>query len=108
MKKVIIIDYGVGNLLSLKMAIEFLGVKAEITNEKKTILENNYIILPGVGAFSKAIKLIKKFELDKILLEAKNNGKNILGICLGMQLLMSQSEEFGTNKGLGFFNVNVI
>ena len=107
MREVAIIDYGVGNLLSLKMSIEFLGAKAIITNEEKLILSCNHIILPGVGAFSKAMDLIKNLHLDKILLNAKNNGCNILGICLGMQLLMNESEEFGINEGLKFINGKV-
>lgn len=108
MREVAIIDYGVGNLLSLKMSIEFLGAKAIITNEEKLILSCDHIILPGVGAFSKAMDLIKNLHLDKILLNAKNNGCNILGICLGMQLLMNESEEFGINEGLKFINGKVI
>ena len=108
MRQVAIIDYGVGNLLSLKMSIEFLGAKALITNDEKLILSSSHVILPGVGAFSKAMDLIKNLHLDKILSNAKNNGCKILGICLGMQLLMNESEEFGINEGLKFINGKVI
>ncbi len=108
MRQVAIIDYGVGNLLSLKMSIEFLGAKAIITNDEKSVLSCSHIILPGVGAFSRAMDLIKNLHLDKILLNAKNNGSKILGICLGMQLLMNESEEFGINEGLKFIDGKVI
>lgn len=108
MKKVTIIDYGVGNLLSLKMSLEYLGAEVTITKEKDLILESSHIILPGVGAFKKAISLIKEYKIDKHLLEAKNRGVNILGICLGMQLLMTSSQEFGFSNGLNFIEGDVI
>jgi imidazole glycerol-phosphate synthase subunit HisH len=108
MKKVTIIDYGVGNLLSLRMALEHLGAKVVITRDKDLILDSSHIILPGVGAFSKAMSLIKEYKIDKYLIDTKNKGANILGICLGMQLLMTSSQEFGFSKGLNFIEGEVI
>ena len=108
MKKVTIIDYGVGNLLSLNMALEFLGAQVLITREKNLILHSSHIILPGVGAYSNAMNLIKKYNIDEYLIVSKNKGANILGICLGMQLLMTSSKEFGFTNGLNFIQGKVI
>jgi glutamine amidotransferase len=108
MFNVTVIDYGVGNLLSLKMSLEKVGAKVLITREKNLILNSSHIILPGVGAFPKAMSLIKKYNIDEYLLTSKNKGSNILGICLGMQLLMTSSCEFGLHSGLNFINGKVI
>ena len=99
-KKVIIIDYGVGNIQSLKMIFEKLNIDAILTKDEQEISKAKYIILPGVGAFGGAMKKIKEFKLDKYLRKAADNKANILGICLGAQLLMTKSEEFGNNDGL--------
>ena len=107
-KKICIIDYGIGNLLSIERAIEKLGYQATITNDKKIILDSTHIILPGVGAFGKAMESIKNLKLDRILKECAENNKFILGICLGMQLLCSESEEFQLNKGLDLIPGKVI
>ncbi len=106
-KRVTIIDYGVGNLLSLKMSLEHLGADVIITRDKNLILNSSHIILPGVGAFSKAMNLIKKYKINEYLFESKKKGSYILGICLGMQLLMTSSEEFGFTKGLNFIEGEV-
>jgi len=108
MKIITIIDYDVGNLLSLRMSLEHLGAKVTISREREIIENSSHIILPGVGAFSNAMEAIKKLNLNKPLIEAKNKGSYILGICLGMQLLMNESEEFGLTKGLGFIQGKVI
>ena len=107
-KKICIIDYGIGNLLSIERAIEKLGYQAAITNDKKIILDSTHLILPGVGAFGKAMESIKNLKLDRILKECAENNKFILGICLGMQLLCSESEEFQLNKGLDLIPGKVI
>jgi len=101
-KKVTIIDYGMGNILSVKNAIEFLGHKCQITNNNKIIENSELLILPGVGSFKVAMDEIKKLKIDIAIKEniKKNNGK-ILGICLGMQLLALSSVEDGENKGIG-------
>ena len=107
-KKICIIDYGIGNLLSIERAIEKLGYQAIVTHDKNIILNSSHIILPGVGAFGKAMESIKKLKLDKILIECNKNNKFILGICLGMQLLCSESEEFQLNNGLDLIPGRVI
>ena len=107
-KKICIIDYGIGNLLSVERAIEKLGYQAIVTHDKNIILNSSHIILPGVGAFGKAMESIKKLKLDKILIECNKNNKFILGICLGMQLLCSESEEFQLNNGLDLIPGRVI
>ena len=99
-KKVTIVDYGLGNLLSLKRAFEFIGADVIISNEHKDIIDSPRIILPGVGAFPKAMEYIKNLKLDEILFSATRKEKPLLGICLGMQLLLSESEEFSLTKGL--------
>ncbi len=107
-KKICIIDYGIGNLLSIERAIEKLGYQAIVTHDKNIILDCSHIILPGVGAFGKAMESIKELKLDKILIECAENNKFILGICLGMQLLCSESQEFQLNKGLDLIPGKVV
>lgn len=105
---IVIIDYELGNTLSVKNAIEKLGYQCEITNEKKKINESTHIILPGVGSFQKGIANLKKFNLIEILNEEvliKN--KKVLGICLGFQLMCKNSSEFGFFNGLGWLNLEV-
>ena len=98
--RVTIIDYGLGNLLSLQRAFEFIGVNAIITREHKLILGSTHVILPGVGAFPVAMDSIIKFKLKESLLKVANSGIPLLGICLGMQLLLTESEEFEHTRGL--------
>ena len=98
--RVTIIDYGLGNLLSLQRAFEFIGVNAIITREHKLILGSTHVILPGVGAFPMAMDSIIKFKLKESLLKVANSGIPLLGICLGMQLLLTESEEFEHTRGL--------
>ena len=99
-KKVTIIEYGVGNTKSLKMVFNKLDIDAILTSDKDDIINSKYIVLPGVGAFASAMEKIKKFRLDESIKKASENNAYILGICLGAQLLMSTSEEFGKNTGL--------
>ena len=98
--KVTIIDYGAGNLLSLKRAFEFLESKVVITSDQKLITNSSRIVLPGVGAFAKAMKSIRDLNLEETIISVAKKGVPFLGICLGMQLLLSESEEFGHTKGL--------
>jgi glutamine amidotransferase len=107
-KNICIVDYGVGNLLSIERSIQKLGYTSKVSNDRKTILDSSYLILPGVGAFGKAIETIKKLNLDEILKEYVKKGKFIMGICLGMQLLCSESEEFGINKGLNLIPGKIV
>ena len=99
-KKITIIDYGSGNLLSLTRAINEIGFNCELTNKKSKIKNASYLILPGDGAFGHAINKIKKIGLFDEIINYSKLGKPLLGICLGMQLLVSRSEEFGSYKGL--------
>ena len=97
---VAIIDYGVGNLFSLVSSFKIIGEKAIVSSDEKEILSADRIILPGVGAFEDAIKKLKNTGLDKTLLECVKQGKPVLGICLGMQLLFDKSFEYGEFEGL--------
>lgn len=96
-----IVDYGLSNLLSVRRAIERCGTTAQVTNDYHDILRATKIILPGVGAFHNGMNSLKKLELDKALQDVSHNGVPILGICLGMQMLMEESEENGRCAGLG-------
>lgn len=103
-----IIDYGVGNLFSLKSSFSFLNEDVIITSKKEEIAKASKIILPGVGAFGDAAKKLKELELDKVIVEEVNKGKPLLGICLGMQLLFEKSYEYGEHDGLGLIKGKVI
>lgn len=96
-----IIDYGVGNLFSLTASLRYLGAEVKVTGEKKDIEAADRIILPGVGAFADAKKKLDQTGLVDTILEQTGNGKPLLGICLGMQLLFEESHEYGVHKGLG-------
>ena len=103
-----IIDYEIGNTLSVKNAIDKLGYKSEITNKKSTINKSSHIILPGVGSFEKGMFNLKKYKLIETLNEEiLIKKKKFLGICLGFQLMCKTSEEFGVNKGLGWLDLRV-
>ena len=100
LKKVIIIDYQLGNLFSVKQACDTVGINAEISSNKEDIINADALILPGVGAFIEAMNNLKKLELVDAIKGKVNNGTPIFGICLGQQLLFTESEEFGAGKGL--------
>lgn len=94
---IVIIDYGVGNLASVKNALDKLGVKNVVSNDPITIKKAEALILPGVGAAGQGMKNLKKIGLDKVIVEEIKKGKPFLGICLGMQLLFEKSEEGNVN-----------
>jgi len=96
-----IIDYGMGNLHSVAKAVERLGEVAVVTSEPAKILAADGVILPGVGAFGDAMELIRESGLDATIAEVAARGIPLLGICLGMQLLFTSSEEHGYHEGLG-------
>ncbi|HZG56895.1 imidazole glycerol phosphate synthase subunit HisH [Paenibacillus sp.] len=100
MRKIAIIDYGMGNLHSVSKAVERLGSEAVVTPEPEAILAADGVILPGVGAFGDAMELIRASKLDETIAQAAASGKPLLGICLGMQLLFTDSEEHGYHQGL--------
>lgn len=99
-KKVVIIDYQLGNLFSVKQACDIVGISAIISSDKNDILNADALILPGVGAFIEAMNNLTKLELDNVIKEKVRNGTPIFGICLGQQLLFTESEEFGSGSGL--------
>ena len=105
---VAIVDYGVGNLFSLRSSLEKIGAEAIITSDEKVISAADRIILPGVGAFADAIEKLRNTGLDRVIVSEAQNGKKIMGICLGMQLLFEKSFEYGEHKGLGLLKGNVI
>ena len=100
MPQVLIVDYGVGNLLSLKFALEKAGLKAKIAAPTEKLKEADAIALPGVGNFTAAAKALEPVKQE--LVETVNEGTPVLGICLGLQLYFESSEE-GPGEGLGFF-----
>lgn len=102
-----IIDYGVGNIFSLCSSFKFIGEDACLTSDEKTIKSCERIILPGVGAFSDAIKKLNETGMSSIIKEEAKNGKPILGICLGMQMMFDKSFEYGKHNGLGLIPGNV-
>ena len=108
MINVAIIDYGIGNVYSVQKAIEFIGHKPVITSDPEIILNSSHSILPGVGAFGVAMSELSKRSLCEVIKEISNKGNYLLGICLGMQLLLDSSDEFGNNKGLGIIPGKVI
>lgn len=101
--KIAIIDYGAGNIQSIKFALERLGFEGILSNDPKVISNADKVIFPGVGEASTAMKKLRESGLDKIIPQLK---QPVLGICLGMQLLCNDSEE-GNTKGLGIFDVSV-
>ncbi|MFN3681603.1 MAG: imidazole glycerol phosphate synthase subunit HisH [Nitrospira sp.] len=95
-----IIDYGMGNLRSVHKAFEAVGHRAVITRDQRVIDAASHVVLPGVGAFSDCMTNLERYGLTEPLLRAIRAGKPFLGICLGLQVLFSESEEFGPCKGL--------
>ncbi len=96
-----IIDYGVGNLFSLRSSFAAIGAGAEIVRDADALRAADHIVLPGVGAFGDAAEKLRASGLDRPLCEEARAGKPILGICLGMQLLFEKSYEYGEHEGLG-------
>lgn len=101
---VAIIDYGAGNLMSVKKALDYIGAESEITMDKDKIKSASHIILPGVGSFGDAMKSMAKRDLVDTVRESALSGKPFLGICLGLQLLFAESEESPDVKGLGILD----
>ena len=96
-----IIDYGVGNLFSLRSSFAAIGREAVVTNDEKVLREADHILLPGVGAFGDAAAKLRECGMDRIVLEEAASGKPLLGVCVGMQLLFEKDFEFGEFDGLG-------
>ncbi len=103
-----IVDYGAGNLHSVKSAVRALGGDAEATNDGGKILSADGVILPGVGSFGSAAKMLFESGLDKVCVNAAKSGKPFFGICLGMQLLFEKSEESPGVLGLGILEGEIL
>ncbi len=103
-----VIDYGIGNLGSVKNALDYLGLDNIITSDKNIILSADKVILPGVGAFQDAIDTFRARGFEPVLNEFIKTGKPVLGICVGMQMLFEYSNEFGRHKGLGIMKGEII
>ena len=102
-----IVDYGLGNLMSVSQAVTHVGGNPVLTSDPEVVAAAERIILPGVGAFVVAMGFLRELGLDRALEEANSRGTALLGICLGMQLLFSESLEFGRTSGLGFVEGSV-
>ena len=96
-----IVDYGMGNLRSVSKAFEAVGHRSVVTRDRKVIGDASHVVLPGVGAFGDCMANLERYGLIEPVRRAIQSGKPFLGICLGLQLLFGQSEEFGTHEGLG-------
>ena len=103
-----IVDYGVGNLFSLRSSLAAIGEEAEVTGDARRIAAAERVILPGVGAFADARRKLAETGMDDAVLAAANSGKPLLGICLGMQLLFERSHEYGKHAGLGLLRGEVV
>lgn len=106
--EVTVIDYGVGNLLSVQRGLEHCGVKVILTADPEQILAASRVVLPGVGAFGNGMQALDRLDLIAVIRELAKRGTPLLGICLGMQLLLEESEEFGVTNGLGLIPGRVI
>lgn len=106
--EVVIIDYGIGNLFSVRRAFEHCGVSVEISSDPETLSAAPRLVLPGVGAFADGMRGLIERGLDKTVVAFANSKRPLLGICLGMQMLASVSEEFGEHVGLGIIPGRVI
>lgn len=103
-----IMDYGVGNLFSLRSSLAAVGAAVTVTGDGDTLRRADKIILPGVGAFGDAAAKLRATGLDTVLIEEAKAGKPLLGICLGMQLLLERSFEYGEHAGLGLIPGDVV
>jgi glutamine amidotransferase len=105
---VAVVDYGVGNLLSVRRALEHIGATALVTDDHEVLRRAPRVILPGVGAFANAMAELRVRGLDDVARDIAASGVPLLGICLGMQMLLDESEEFGTTAGLGLIPGKVV
>lgn len=106
--RVAIVDYGLGNLYSVKHACAHVGLPAVMTSSKRDILDADAVILPGVGAFGDAMESLHRLDLVSVLRDMAGSQKPLIGICLGLQLLMTESEEFGRHRGLNIIEGPVV
>lgn len=106
--EVAVIDYGMGNLLSVRRGFEYCGATVTVTADPEVILSAPRVVLPGVGAFTDGMAELRRHGLDAVVREVAAHGTPLLGICLGMQMLLDESEEFGVTTGLGLIPGSVV
>ena len=102
-----IIDYGVGNLRSVEKAFAAMGCEAIVSSDWRVLRQAKRLVLPGVGAFAACMKALKEYGFDRLVKERASEGTPLLGVCVGMQLLFDESEEFGSTPGLGLLKGSV-
>ncbi|HJQ35434.1 MAG TPA: imidazole glycerol phosphate synthase subunit HisH [Pyrinomonadaceae bacterium] len=107
MSRVAIIDYGVGNLRSVEKAFQAGGVDAQVSSDEEVLRAADKLVLPGVGAFRACMEGLAEYGFDRSVREHVAAGKPLLGVCVGMQMLFEESEEFGVTPGLGFLHGRV-
>lgn len=105
--QVTVVDYGVGNLYSVTRAFEQSGAEVHLTGDPRAIREADRLVLPGVGAFRSCVEELDRYRLTDTIKQFAGNGRPMLGICVGMQMLFDQSEEFGVTPGLGLISGDV-
>ena len=105
--KIAIVDYGLGNLFSIERACQHAGMKATLTGRGADLQAAEAVLLPGVGAFADAMEALRERQLIQPLKDLAGDGKPLIGICLGLQLMMSESHEFGVHAGLGLIEGTV-
>jgi imidazole glycerol-phosphate synthase subunit HisH len=108
MPEVAVIDYGLGNLLSVRRGLEHCGATVVVTSDPDIILSSPRVVLPGVGAFAQGMTELSSRGLDAIVHKVVAQGSYLLGICLGMQMLLDESEEFGKTEGLGLISGRIV
>lgn len=108
MKRIAIIDYGVGNLRSVEKAFAANGCAVQVSADPRVLRNAERLVLPGVGAFANCMKELKARGFDELVLERASQGVPLLGVCVGMQLLFEESEEFGNTSGLGLIPGRVV
>ncbi|WP_279384302.1 imidazole glycerol phosphate synthase subunit HisH [Geotalea toluenoxydans] len=108
MSRVTVIDYGIGNLLSVARAFEHCGANVELTDDARKIADADYLVLPGVGAFADGMSGLVERGLIEPIKKFAAKERPFLGICLGMQMMLDQSEEYGANEGLGLIPGKVV
>lgn len=106
-KRVVVIDYGLGNLFSIKRALSYVGAHVDVTSSGRDVLRAEVVVLPGVGAFGDGMHQLRERGLVEPILQFAQSGRPVLGICLGMQLLFSEGEEFGLHEGLNLIEGKV-
>src|SRR4051812_10944233 len=105
---VVVIDYGIGNLFSVRRSLEHCGARVDVTSDSKAILAARRALLPGVGAFPDGMATLRGFGLDDTVRTVAAKGTPLLGVCLGMQMLFDEGEEFTVTKGLGLIPGRVV